>query len=396
MDSIDGIEGLRWIAHARSPNGGDAHAVRIPSMNPINVGFCGIERVPSGERLSLHVGTAHRITFLGDPARTIRGSFIDCRRGSASRLRRVSIVFGPDSTRALCIPPGVAHTFTGLDGMFTVDAFELFLPDLRSLLNGTSAWGSNRGVRSFDLASPKEMLPVVDACEHAASEDLYALLSEEIRAELPAPVRGFPHAEVLQLLDESEGLLDRRTDAGGIPDWEPIAGVHGAGWKRNTVLTSPATGSGLVVMNEPGTLQIVDHGVSHYEHGAYGIHRSTEDRLTFLGAADRLPRLKMVDCREGSPTLHAEIEVHFRPSPFRQLVIPPGVGHAFEGLERIFTINRAKPYLDGNDSYPGDQRTVEWPLDRGDFPTFPQHAGEPPRELVRHLVEGERRLLAAR
>jgi hypothetical protein len=279
--------------------------------------------------------------------------------------------------------------------MFTVDAFELFLPDFQSLLRGTSAWSAGGEVRSFDLASPEELRPVVDACTHAASERLYEILGEEVGGGLSAPVRRLPYAEVLRLPDGTYDLRDRRhADAHGIPDWEPIAGIQGAGWKRNVVLTS-AAGSGLVVMNEPGTFQIVDHGVSHYRHGAYGIHRTTADRLTFLGAPDRLARLVMVDCREGSPTLHAKVEAELRPSPFRQLVIPPGVAHALEGLERIFTLNRAKPYLDGNGSYPGDQSTVEWPLDRSDYPVFAAHAGEPPRELIRHLVEGERRLLSA-
>ena len=40
-----------------------------------------------------------------------------------------------------------------------------------------------------------------------------------------------------------------------------------------------------------------------------------------------------------------------------------------------------------------DQRTVEWPLDRSDYPVVPAHDGEPPRALIRHLVDGERALL---
>jgi hypothetical protein len=160
-----------------------------------------------------------------------------------------------------------------------------------------------------------------------------------------------------------------------------------------TSSTSTDTESGVLVMSEPGVRQVVDHGIHPYEHGAYGIHISLEDRLTFLGDRDRVARATLVDCREGSPTLHARIDVEFRPSPFRQLIIPPGVAHALEGLSGIFTINRAKPYLDRLGRYPADQRTLEWPLGRSDYPVVPMHDGEPPRALIRHLVEGERALL---
>jgi dTDP-4-dehydrorhamnose 3,5-epimerase-like enzyme len=86
---------------------------------------------------------------------------------------------------------------------------------------------------------------------------------------------------------------------------------------------------------------------------------------------NRVARATLVDCREGSPTLHTKLDVEFRPNPFRQLIIPPGVAHALQGLSGIFTINRAKPYLDRHGGYPADQRTVEWPLDRSDYPVVP-------------------------
>ncbi|TMQ12682.1 MAG: hypothetical protein E6J90_30580 [Deltaproteobacteria bacterium] len=384
------IAGLHWQASFRCPNGGDAFAVRLPSMNTVTIAFHGREQPVEDGRLRLHVGTAHRLIFLGDPRRVVRGDFIDCRKDSVTRCHRVSVAFHPDSARVLCVPAGVAHAFTDLEGLFVVDEPALFLPDVSSLVRegleacaGEDAWG-------VAVGCPEDRLPVVQEHGHAASEKLYEFLGEEVRGGSLA-ARGFPLGEMVGRDDVWDA---HRSGADRTPDWEPVDGIGGAGWQRNLVLTSQTSAkSGVIMMTEPGVRQVVDHGVHPYEHGAYGIHVSLEDRLTFLGDGDRVARATLVDCREGSPTLHAKVEVEFRPSPFRQLIIPPGVAHALQGLSGVFTINRARPYLDRHGRYPGDQRTVEWPLDRSDYPVVPPHDGEPPRALIRHLVEGERALL---
>jgi dTDP-4-dehydrorhamnose 3,5-epimerase-like enzyme len=389
-ERIADIAGLHWQTSHRCPNGGDAFAVRLPSMTAVTIAFHGRERSAAPERLRLHIGTAHRLIFLGDPQRVIRGEFIDCRRDSATRRRRVSLAFQPGSGTVLCIPAGVAHAFSGLEDLFVVDEPALFLPDVASLVRDGLETGGVDGVQRLALACDDAQIPLIDEHRHAASEKLYGFLGDELDGGSVA-TRGFPLGE---LIGRDDVVDAQRSGADRTPDWEPLAGIRGAGWQRNLVLTShTSTDSGVIMMSEPGVRQVVDHGVHHYEHSAYGIHVSLEDRLTFLGNPDRVARATLVDCREGSPTLHARIDVEFRPSPFRQLIIPPGVAHALQDLSGIFTINRAKPYLDHHGSYPADQRTLEWPLDRADFPIVPAHDGEPPRALIRHLVDGERALL---
>jgi dTDP-4-dehydrorhamnose 3,5-epimerase-like enzyme len=359
-------------------------------MRPVTIGFHGPERHIEDGRLRLHVGTTHRLIFLGDPDRVVRGHFIDCRKDSPTRHHRVTLTFHPDSARILCIPAGVAHAFRDLEDLFIVDEPTLFLPDVSSLARDGLETCAGEDLRSVTATCPDDRLPAIAEHGHAASEKLYEFLGNELRGGSPA-ARGFPLGELVGRDDVADA---HRSGADRTPDWEPLAAIHGAGWQRNLVLTSSASAeAGVIVMSEPGVRQVVDHGIHSYEHGAYGIHISLEDRLTFLGDGNRVARASLVDCREGSPTLHARIDFEFRPSPFRQLIIPPGVAHALQGLSGIFTINRAKPYLDRHGRYPADQRTLEWPLDRSDYPVVPPHDGEPPRALIRHLVDGERALL---
>src|SRR5439155_25276496 len=118
---------------------------------------------------------------------------------------------------------------------------------------------------------PDRQLPRIEEHGHAASEKLYEFVDQELRG-LTEPVRGFPLGEVLgrdDVIDAHRSAADRT------PPWEPIAGIAGAGWQRNQVLTSHASAqAGVIVMSEPGVRQVVDHGIHPYEHGAYGIHVS--------------------------------------------------------------------------------------------------------------------------
>ncbi|WP_268892496.1 dTDP-4-dehydrorhamnose 3,5-epimerase family protein [Pigmentibacter ruber] len=76
----------------------------------------------------------------------------------------------------------------------------------------------------------------------------------------------------------------------------------------------------------------------------------------------------LVDCREGSPTLHNKVELHFKPSPIRYLIIPPGVAHAFKNLENIFTVNRPRLLLNSKGNYIPKNDVIDWPLSNYNYP----------------------------
>lgn len=91
------------------------------------------------------------------------------------------------------------------------------------------------------------------------------------------------------------------------------------------------------LLSSPGPL--VSDFVTHepgFGYGTYGIHVGQDDRLTFMGSYRRIHGY-FVDCRRGSPTLHTKVELSFVPSLARRLVIPRGVAHTFDGLERVVT-----------------------------------------------------------
>ncbi|MBB6449718.1 dTDP-4-dehydrorhamnose 3,5-epimerase [Geomicrobium halophilum] len=69
----------------------------------------------------IHIAQVDRLTFFGDPNQIITGHFVDCREGSPTLHKYVSIDYYPDPTKKLNIDRGIAHTFDGLENVLTRD-----------------------------------------------------------------------------------------------------------------------------------------------------------------------------------------------------------------------------------------------------------------------------------
>jgi hypothetical protein len=154
-----------------------------------------------------------------------------------------------------------------------------------------------------------------------------------------------------------------------VTEWEPIEGIDGVGWRGHLVVwSSPA--AGYAALTDPSPFQVIDHGTSDYATDAYGIHLGWEDRLTFVGPSTQTAEIKLIDCRRGSPTFHSEVTFRFAPSPLRYLAIPPGVAHAFGGLQNIFTINRPDRCAGSETDYEPGNDVIDWPLGNRPAPAF--------------------------
>ncbi len=104
---------------------------------------------------------------------------------------------------------------------------------------------------------------------------------------------------------------------------------HPPGWFSKKLLSSPG----------PLISDFVTHE-EHFAYGSFGIHVSQDDRLTFMYAEPSMDKWilgSFVDCRVNSPTLKLRIDILFRPSIYRRLIIPRGVAHTFDGLEKVVT-----------------------------------------------------------
>lgn len=89
----------------------------------------------------------------------------------------------------------------------------------------------------------------------------------------------------------------------------------------------------------------VFHDSKEFSYPHFGVHRSQEDRLVFLGCKQQVITGRFLDCRSNSPTYGQFDELKFIPSEGQMLVIPTGVGHAFDGLAGVCTLNLYRLYL---------------------------------------------------
>ncbi len=84
------------------------------------------------------------------------------------------------------------------------------------------------------------------------------------------------------------------------------------------------------------------------EYAVWGIHLATDDQLTFLTKDDPDQPIvtRMVDCRRGSKTQGAYLEVVSKPNVAERIVIPRGVAHLPTNVRGLITINTPTLYWD--------------------------------------------------
>jgi dTDP-4-dehydrorhamnose 3,5-epimerase-like enzyme len=372
------IAGLQWHPNWRIPNGEDSYVVPFPTLRPATLVFHGDEKFDYGH-YGIHLGQADVLTFLGPSDQTITGYFIDCREGSETAGQRDFLTWTPDSGRALRIPPGVAHAFEGLEGVDTLNTYELFLPSPEAWLGDSTEWRADSDIINLPMDVADEDVPLFAPNVRRASDVWYQIVAAQQRKAIPLLEYEYPFTQdVTTDAGENVRVQLRKSRASAtdrLPEWEPISSIDGLGWAAHPVLWSGAQ-SGFVPLLDALTLYAIDHGESGYTHDAYGIHLGQEDHLTFVGPTDHEVTVHFMDCRAGSPTLNNETSVVFTPNALRYLSIPPGVGHRFENIERVFTINRPKSYVPASGEYEPGNDVVDWPAEQRPGPALAVN-GEP-------------------
>lgn len=389
------IEGLGFRSLPTMNNGGVSQVLPLPTTRPVHLVFHGVRPFNHGH-YGLHLGLADRLVFLGSPDREITGYFADCRQASATFGVRHVQRFAPSTGRMLMIPPGVGHAFEGLEEVFTINAYEAFLPPPDALLTDSNPWATGADILNFPFGVADADLPRVTPSSYPASDTFYDVLRDYQRATLGAVAHDYPVTEDVSFDDGSSATLSVRKpiDRARWPaEWEPIAGIAGLGWRRHFIVMGDDE-TGYSALLDPAPIQVIDHGTAPYTHDAYGIHLQSEDRLTFVGNAACGMRAHFIDCREGSATLHKECSIRFAPSALKYLTIPPGVAHAFESLERVFTINRPRRCAGDLALMEPGNDVIDWPLGLRPAPVLAVVENDAPLAYYHRLAARQQRYMA--
>jgi dTDP-4-dehydrorhamnose 3,5-epimerase-like enzyme len=389
------IDGLRLEQNWRIDNGKDSFVIPFPTTNPFNLVFHGEQKFEYGH-YGIHLGQEDRLTFLGNPEQFITAYFIDCRVNSKTKGNRLVCQYSPSSDYCLCIPPGVAHAFEGLENIFTINSYKLFLPEPNKWLSGESQWDINNDVINLPMDVKDDDLLFFEPNNQSASEVFYELIREHQANNIPNIDTEYPFTEDINFSDGTNArLMFKKKESKSVkyPEWEPINQIDGLGWKRHLVYWS-GEHSGFIPFLETSPYYVVDHGFTSYTHDAFGIHIGQQDRLTFIGDPNQLVKVTFVDCREDSKTLHKEVTVSFYPTALRFLVIPNGVAHRFEDLHKVFTINRPIIYSDDIVNYQPGNDVIDWDIKRKDYPSYKVSSKEAPINFYKEQANSQTKLMS--
>jgi dTDP-4-dehydrorhamnose 3,5-epimerase-like enzyme len=390
------IDGLHWKQNFFVSNGGQSRVLPIPTTHPVHVVFHGSKPFNHGH-YGLHVGLIDNLTFLGNPRQRAIGRFVDCRVSSPTFGVEFTEKFCPSVGQTLHIPNGVAHSFEGLQDVFTINAYEARLPPPQLLVTEKNPWAQGADIVNFPFGTALSELPRITENRHVPSEAFYRALRVYQSETLNSVKHDYPFTQEASLDDGTVAklMLWKRIDRSRLPpEVTTIDGIDGLCWRRHFIIMGDDE-TGYSALLDPGSINVIDHGEERYSHDAYGIHLMCEDRLTFVGDAAQEVTARFADCRRGSKTFGAELVVKFRPSPIQFLCVPPGVAHAFEGLENVFTINRARKVTGDLTQFAPGNDTLDWPLEKRPVPELQVEAPvEVPVSYYEELVGLQQKYIA--
>ncbi len=320
---------------------------------------------------SVHVDHVNRLTFHSATPKRVKGYFIDCRRDSPSRGRRLVIEFATSAWRKLIIPCGVAHTFENLEGVVTRNDLTLFADASNpssNLLNDDLVfpWTAEGINTAPDVTVNISEVPL------SAATMFYGLMREILRGEqkqLSAEIQVTIAGKETRLIASS--ARDRSADDVRLPLFKE--GLIGCEFALNS-FKGVADTSWLVVPTTASCVAdwvIVDMGTD--ERVWFSYHTRQTVLHTFLDGEGSSVLLEVVDLRSASRSFRRRAACRFSCDPRFHVRIPPGVAYRYTGQGRYALRVEYETFVDANeprsDLPPIGADRIDLPVERLDAAT---------------------------
>lgn len=336
MENIGGILGLRVESLSQASKSSHLSPARITlsEVRSMNIVFHGHARPFGYEYFGIHRGTEDRLTFIGHPDKAIHAYFIDCRENSPSWGIRFNTQFNPNISEVLVIPPGVAHTFDGIEDIYTLNSFKNFLPNPDDWISGDNEWGLTADTINFARDTQDVELPRVKFNHLDASDYFYELTSRNLSLQQMDLVQEYPLTKRFNFNDGTSKLLKIRkppTRAINVPRIEEIPGIDGLYWGRRAFVTgSDDFESGFTTFIGPNKLTVFEPGSDTSIIKSSDLSSPGGHRITFFGPANAEIEISLSNGKHAFRFCTA-------PSPFRELVLPVGVDFELRNLGGVIT-----------------------------------------------------------
>ncbi|WP_198033088.1 dTDP-4-dehydrorhamnose 3,5-epimerase family protein [Methylosinus sp. PW1] len=307
-------------------------SIRHEGERSVNVVYHGHEKNFSYDYYGIHRGTEDRLTFIGPRDKSFRAHFVDCRDDSPSWGTFFETTFQPDIGRILSIPPGVAHTFAGLEDIYTMNAYRTYLPDPAAWLEGKSEWNLVADTINIPRGVSASEIPRIQCNKLPASTKFYELTAQNIAQNMDGVVKTYPLTKRFDFRDGHSAIirLMKNTKISHIEKFELVHGSFGAGFGRNYYVVGgeDEDSGGFIILNSPNNLEIFDCAERN------DVISATADRQTCLIFLGNKGNHLTASIR--NENRRADISVS--PSPFKHLRIPLGMSYQITDIDDTIVI----------------------------------------------------------
>ncbi|PHM39183.1 hypothetical protein Xmau_03090 [Xenorhabdus mauleonii] len=274
----------------------------------------------------VHVGRLDRLTFHSSTSKNITGYFIDCRRNSPSRGRRLSMEFTTSTWRKLIIPCGVAHTFENIEGVVTRNDLTLFADASNptwNLLNDVQFFPcTTEGISNapeFDV-NTMEIPLTASTMFYGVQRQLLKGGQPRLSSEIQATIAGKDIRLVLSSSQDSSATAQ-------LPSIEN--GPIGCYFSLNS-FSSIAEASWMIIPTTESCVAdwvIID--MEAEESVWFSYHTRQTVFHTFLDREGSAIILEVADLRVGSSTFGRRAVCRFTSNPRFHIRIPSGVAYRY-------------------------------------------------------------------
>lgn len=319
MNNIGEIDGLRIEENLNLGSDANGNFMDFATVRPVNIVFHGHLESFKYQYYGIHRGTEDRLTFVGSKEKEITAHFIDCRSGSESWGYRCMLRFNPSLSRVLIIPAGIAHTFEGLEDVYTVNSAVNYLPEPNGWFAGNVDWNLSADTINLPRDIDDADIPRIENFILEASDIFYKIASQNIEDKLGGESE-YPLTQRIQFHDGTNKLIKfrkRSKSASNLPVEQEICGAFGTLWKRRIYVTGgEESSSGFTTITGPSKFRIYsdcdgDCDLAADMYGRRGV--------TFFGHPHDRFDLELCDNKNRFSLLDVE------PSPYRRLLIPKDV-----------------------------------------------------------------------
>lgn len=348
-DKMFGIDGLRFESNSVAEIGesrGWFTKKLMSSEGPLISDFVTHESSFHYSTYGIHVGQDDRLTFMGENGKLIRGYFVDCRQGSPTLHKIVTLEFSPDVYRRLIIPRGVAHTFDNLDYIVTRDEPIWYSGD------NNSHWNIDNDLISIPRSMEVDLFPIVQVNEHRLPDDGHQFLSRLSQALLDKPKSylarypvKFGNVEKFIML-EPKAWVDDARELESLLNVPTIPGVE---VKRNRyALTGP--NSWTLVPNTSACLADVLHLPAQIDDNIINIvkylHARTKKWYTFLNNQGGGIEFEFVDMRSDSVTFGVSSRLQMLCDPRINITIEHGIAYSIRCTKDVMVRCEHEVFVD--------------------------------------------------